>query len=171
MTDHDSSGLVVQEVTVEFGGLVALNEVSLQANSGEIVGVIGPNGAGKTTLFNVICGFVRPNTGTLSFDGKPLRRHHPHDLAKLGIVRTLQSVGLCAGLSILENVMIGRQSRARGRLRLGRLRRLALQPRGDASTGQSARAPRRVAHCPIRPGVSRACCPTASRSGRRWRGL
>jgi branched-chain amino acid transport system ATP-binding protein len=113
MTDHDSSGLVVQEVTVEFGGLVALNEVSLQANSGEIVGVIGPNGAGKTTLFNVICGFVRPNTGTLSFDGKPLRRHHPHDLAKLGIVRTLQSVGLCAGLSVLENVMIGAQPRAR----------------------------------------------------------
>jgi branched-chain amino acid transport system ATP-binding protein len=113
MTDDDSSGLVVQEVTVEFGGLVALNEVSLQASSGEIVGVIGPNGAGKTTLFNVICGFVRPNTGTLSFDGKPLRRHQPHDLAKLGIVRTLQSVGLCAGLSVLENVMIGAQPRAR----------------------------------------------------------
>jgi branched-chain amino acid transport system ATP-binding protein len=81
----------------------------MSAARGEIVGVIGPNGAGKTTLFNVICGFVRPDSGQITYGGKPLRRHHPHDLARLGIARTLQGVGLCAGLTVLENVMLGAQ--------------------------------------------------------------
>ena len=79
-----SGGLVVDEVTVTFGGLTALDQVSLEVVPGEVVGVIGPNGAGKTTLFNVICGFVRPSRGQLEFDGTSLRRHRPHDLAGLG---------------------------------------------------------------------------------------
>jgi branched-chain amino acid transport system ATP-binding protein len=101
-------------LTVEFGGLLALDHVSMSAAPGEIVGVIGPNGAGKTTLFNVICGFVRPASGEIIYDGKPLRRHHPHDLTKLGIARTLQGVGLCAGLSVLENVVLGAEPNLRG---------------------------------------------------------
>jgi branched-chain amino acid transport system ATP-binding protein len=107
--DTDVATLVVEDVSVGFGGLLALDQVSMSLRQGEIVGVIGPNGAGKTTLFNVICGFVRPDSGTLTYNGRPLRRHDPHDLAKLGIARTLQGVGLCAGLTVLENVMLGAQ--------------------------------------------------------------
>ncbi len=79
----------------------------MSVGQGEVVGVIGPNGAGKTTLFNVISGFVHPSSGTIAYRGTVLRRHHPHDLAKLGIARTLQGVGLCPGLTVRENVMLG----------------------------------------------------------------
>ena len=83
----------------------------MSASQGEIVGVIGPNGAGKTTLFNVICGFVQAHSGVITYDGSSLlEHHHPHDLAGLGIARTLQGVGLCAGLTVLENVMIGAET-------------------------------------------------------------
>jgi branched-chain amino acid transport system ATP-binding protein len=99
--------LAVEGVTIGFGGVLALDGVSMSVMPGEVVGVIGPNGAGKTTLFNVICGFVHPNAGRLTYRGQDLRRHHPHDLAKLGIARTLQAVGLCAGLTVRENVMLG----------------------------------------------------------------
>jgi branched-chain amino acid transport system ATP-binding protein len=101
---------------VRFGGLLALDGVSMQAHQGEIVGVIGPNGAGKTTLFNVICGFVRASGGRLSYGATTLGRHHPHDLTKLGISRTLQGVGLCPGLTVLENVMMGAQAQVRSDL-------------------------------------------------------
>jgi branched-chain amino acid transport system ATP-binding protein len=105
--------LDVEHVTVQFGGLTALSDVSASVSTGEVVGVIGPNGAGKTTLFNVICGFVRATTGQLSWQGKPLRRHHPHQLASLGIARTLQGLGLFQHLSVLDNVMIGADNHAR----------------------------------------------------------
>jgi branched-chain amino acid transport system ATP-binding protein len=103
----DSAVLVADEVSVGFGGLLALDEVSMSVGSSEVVGVIGPNGAGKTTLFNVICGFVHPSSGAITYRGTVLRRHRPHDLAKLGIARTLQGIGLCAGLTVHENVMLG----------------------------------------------------------------
>jgi len=111
--DPDGGGkaLVVEDLSVGFGGIIALDQVSLSAAQSEIVGVIGPNGAGKTTLFNVICGFVRAHSGVITFDGAPLEHHRPHDLPKLGIARTLQGVGLCAGLTVLENVMIGSEIR------------------------------------------------------------
>ena len=102
-----STLLDVEGVTVRFGGLVALSEVSASVGANEVVGVIGPNGAGKTTLFNVICGFNRPTSGTLSWRGSPLVRHHPRDLAKLGIARTLQGLGLFPHLTVLENVIVG----------------------------------------------------------------
>lgn len=108
--------LVSDQVTVGFGGLLALDEVSMAVGEGEVVGVIGPNGAGKTTLFNVISGFVHPTAGTISYRGAVLRRHHPHDLAKLGIARTLQGIGLCAGLTVHENVMLGAEPRLRSDL-------------------------------------------------------
>jgi branched-chain amino acid transport system ATP-binding protein len=108
--------LVIHEVTVGFGGLLALDQVSMSVGHGEIVGVIGPNGAGKTTLFNVVCGFVHADRGSITYRGKVLRRHHPHDLAKLGIARTLQGVGLCAGLTVQENVMLGAQPALHGDL-------------------------------------------------------
>jgi branched-chain amino acid transport system ATP-binding protein len=104
--DH---GLVVRSVTVAFGGITALDDVSLEVSSGEVLGVIGPNGAGKTTLFNVICGFVKPDAGTLTWRGETLGRLRPDRLAGLGIARTLQGVGLFARLTVLENVMVGAQ--------------------------------------------------------------
>ena len=123
MNDDSSAGpppagtgtglLEVHGVTVRFGGLTALDDVSLAAAPRQVTGIIGPNGAGKTTLLNVLCGFVRPDPGQLQFDGAELRRLHPHQLAALGIARTLQGVGLFRRLSVLENVMIGAQRQAR----------------------------------------------------------
>ena len=107
-----SLSLALQGIGVRFGGLVALDDVSLQVQPGRIVGVIGPNGAGKTTLFNVICGFVKPTTGTMTLNGRPIT-HKPHQLNKLGISRTLQGVGLFNGMSVLENVIAGATHRAR----------------------------------------------------------
>jgi branched-chain amino acid transport system ATP-binding protein len=108
--------LSVEKVTVRFGGLVALRDVSLEVAPRTVVGVIGPNGAGKTTLFNVICGFVRPKHGTLSWRGQALRAHRPDQLAGLGIARTLQGLGLFAGLTVLRNVMAGADRTARSGL-------------------------------------------------------
>jgi branched-chain amino acid transport system ATP-binding protein len=108
--------LAAEGITIGFGGVLALDEVSMSIGPGEVVGVIGPNGAGKTTLFNVICGFVHPNAGRLTYRGRELRGHHPHDLAKLGIARTLQGVGLCAGLTVRENVMLGAEPALRSDL-------------------------------------------------------
>ncbi|WUR57448.1 ATP-binding cassette domain-containing protein [Micromonospora chokoriensis] len=105
-------GLELHNIGVRFGGLTALDDVSLRVPPNRVVGVIGPNGAGKTTLFNVICGFVAPETGSLTLDGRPLRPR-PHRLTRLGIARTLQGTGLFAGLSVLENVMTGASHTAR----------------------------------------------------------
>ncbi|HEX6518945.1 MAG TPA: ABC transporter ATP-binding protein [Streptosporangiaceae bacterium] len=106
--------LEVRDVTVRFGGLTALDTVSLVVPPGRVVGVIGPNGAGKTTLLNVLCGFVRPDHGEVRIGGIPQRGIRPHQLAALGVARTLQGVGLFSGLTALENVMVGatRQARA-----------------------------------------------------------
>jgi branched-chain amino acid transport system ATP-binding protein len=100
-------GLVLRDVTVTFGGLTALSAVSLEARPHEVLGVIGPNGAGKTTLFNVACGFVVPDSGTLAWRGQELRRLRPHDLAGLGISRTLQGLGLFDKMTVLDNVLVG----------------------------------------------------------------
>ena len=107
------SAFEVTGVTVRFGGLTALDAVSLVVAPGEVHGVIGPNGAGKTTLFNVVCGFIRPAEGVLRWRGKELRGLRPHQLAGLGIARTLQGVGLFTGMTVLENVMAGASVRAK----------------------------------------------------------
>ena len=108
-----SSILEVRGVSVRFGGLTALDSVSLSVAPGEVVGVIGPNGAGKTTLLNVLCGFIRPDEGQVLMDGRRSQRLRPHQLAGLGVARTLQGVGLFDGLSAIENVMAGANCRAR----------------------------------------------------------
>src|SRR5579864_5991307 len=108
---NQDSVLEVRGVTVRFGGLTALDAVSLAIPPRHVLGVIGPNGAGKTTLLNVLCGFIRPDAGEVLFGG---RRHDvmPHRLAGLGVASTLQGVGLYGGLTALENVMVGATSRA-----------------------------------------------------------
>jgi branched-chain amino acid transport system ATP-binding protein len=103
----NGSSLSVRGATVRFGGITALEDVSVEAKTGEVVGIIGPNGAGKTTLFNLICGFVPPDAGTIHWRGQQLDRIRPDRLASLGIARTLQGVGLFGGLTVLENVMVG----------------------------------------------------------------
>jgi branched-chain amino acid transport system ATP-binding protein len=107
MNSDSSAGLDVRGITVRFGGLTALDDVSLTAARRRVTGIIGPNGAGKTTLLNVLCGFVRPQAGTISFGGAQLTRLRPDKLAALGIARTLQGIGLFGGLTVLENVMTG----------------------------------------------------------------
>jgi branched-chain amino acid transport system ATP-binding protein len=108
--DDTDQGLALHHITVRFGGLLALDDVSLRVAPGRVVGIIGPNGAGKTTLFNVICGFVGPQSGSLTLDGKPFRPR-PHHLTRRGIARTLQGVGQFGGMTVLENVLVGARSR------------------------------------------------------------
>jgi branched-chain amino acid transport system ATP-binding protein len=106
------SVLDVSDVSVHFGGLTALDAVSLTVEPRQVLGVIGPNGAGKTTLLNVLCGFIRPDEGQVLLDGRRYHDLRPHRLAGLGIARTLQGVGLFASLSAVENVMVGADCRA-----------------------------------------------------------
>jgi branched-chain amino acid transport system ATP-binding protein len=119
--------LSVRDVTVSFGGIVALDEVSVAVSQGEVLGIIGPNGAGKTTLFNVICGFVKPDSGSLVWRGRQIDRMRPDRLAGLGIARTLQGVGLFPSLSVVENVMAGAQRFRRA----GAISGLFALPRSD----------------------------------------
>ena len=104
-----ATALAVKGVSVRFGGITALESVSLDVGKGEVLGVIGPNGAGKTTLFNCICGFVRPDAGSISWRGERLERMRPDRIAHFEIARTLQGVGLFPGLTVAENVMVGAQ--------------------------------------------------------------
>jgi branched-chain amino acid transport system ATP-binding protein len=101
-----TTGLALEHLTVRFGGLTALDDVSLRIPPGQVVGIIGPNGAGKTTLFNVVCGFVRAESGAMTLDGRPFRPK-PHHLAGHGIARTLQGVGQFNGMTVRENVLVG----------------------------------------------------------------
>jgi branched-chain amino acid transport system ATP-binding protein len=113
MTETTSRAITLElaNVTVRFGGLLALNDVSFRVYENEIVGLIGPNGAGKTTAFNVACGFQKPTSGSVQFPQSGHGRLKPSQLAKAGVARTLQGVGLFPHLSVLENVMAGAQSR------------------------------------------------------------
>jgi branched-chain amino acid transport system ATP-binding protein len=109
----DGSVLRVEGLSVHFGGLAALHEASIAVPAGSVTGVIGPNGAGKTTLFNVVCGFVRPTAGKILLRDHPLNGVRPHQLAALGIARTIQGVRLFPRLTALENVMVGADHRHR----------------------------------------------------------
>jgi branched-chain amino acid transport system ATP-binding protein len=103
--------LDVADLTVRFGGVLALDRVALRVAAHEVHGIIGPNGAGKTTLFNAICGFVRPERGSIHYQGRALLGTATHQLARLGIARTLQGLGLWPGLTVLENVLLGSRDR------------------------------------------------------------
>jgi branched-chain amino acid transport system ATP-binding protein len=100
--------LQVEKLLLSFGGVLALNEVSLEVRNNEILAVIGPNGAGKTALLNCINGFYKPQQGEIFFDGKKIIRMRPDKLAKLGIARTFQNIELYSGLSTQDNIMAAR---------------------------------------------------------------
>jgi branched-chain amino acid transport system ATP-binding protein len=106
--------LSVEHVTRRFGGIVAVDDVSLDVNEGEIVGLIGPNGAGKTTMFNLITRLYKPGEGEIAFEGESLLKTPPHGIVKRGIARTFQNVELFGSMSVLEHVLVGRHAR-RGR--------------------------------------------------------
>jgi branched-chain amino acid transport system ATP-binding protein len=106
-----SSVLDVKNMGIRFGGLVALNDVSIAVPEWEIVGLIGPNGAGKTTLFNCIMGTYQPNSGTAAYRGRDISLLPTHRRVALGIGRTFQNIGLVRGLTVLENFLVAQHSR------------------------------------------------------------
>ena len=105
--------LTVEDVTLRFGGVVALDGVSFEVEKGHVAGLIGPNGAGKTTAFNVITRLYRPSSGKVTFDGKSLLRRPAHRIVRAGIARTFQNIQLFRTMSVLENVLVGTHSRGR----------------------------------------------------------
>jgi len=108
-----SALLEVNDATMRFGGLVALNAVSFSIGRGEVLAVIGPNGAGKSTLFNVVTGVYRPTSGQVRFDGADITGHPSHEVVARGIGRTFQTSRLFSDLSVLDNVIIGMHTRTR----------------------------------------------------------
>ncbi|MFD1331234.1 ABC transporter ATP-binding protein [Methylopila musalis] len=100
--------LQVSAVTLSFGAVTALRNVSFACAEGSIFAIVGPNGAGKTSLLNVVSGAYRPTAGSVRYFGVDLARPRPHRVAALGVARTFQNVALFAGLSVLENVLVGR---------------------------------------------------------------
>jgi len=117
MTDSGAAPLLeLDDIQVKLSGLQILDGVSIAVPQGKVTGLIGPNGAGKTTVFNVISGFLKPDSGQVRYEGRALKHIRAHHLTKMGISRTLQGVGLFASLSALENVMIGGSSHVRSGL-------------------------------------------------------
>jgi branched-chain amino acid transport system ATP-binding protein len=109
MTSADTL-LSAQDLSVRFGGVLAVNKVSFDVKRGEVFTLIGPNGAGKTTVFNLISRLYTPTTGTITFEGALLAQHAPHDIARLGIARTFQNIELFEHASVLQNLLIGRHT-------------------------------------------------------------
>ena len=127
----------VQELSVRFGGIVALSGVSFDVAPGRLTAVIGPNGAGKTTLFNVMSGIYRPTEGEIRFGEHELSRMRPHKIARLGLARTFQAPALFGGMTVLENLLLGRYVHSRtgvfeGGLMTWRARREEAQQREEA---------------------------------------
>ncbi len=105
--------LRVKGISVRFGGVVALDDVSFEIEPRQIVGLIGPNGAGKTTLFNCLSRLYAPGAGTIEFDGAPILGLAPHRIAPLGIGRTFQNLALFPTMTVLQNIMVGTHCRTR----------------------------------------------------------
>ena len=146
MSDSNANVLRLEHITMQFGGVVAVNDFSMEVNQGEIVALIGPNGAGKTTAFNVITGVYEPTNGTVYFDGKPIVENHPRGkmkklyqgdealmcdkvisqtpdkITKLGIARTFQNIRLFKKMTVFDNVLIARHLRSKANFMSATLR-------------------------------------------------
>ena len=103
--------LRIDGVAKQFGGVTAVDDVSLEVRSGEVLSIIGPNGAGKTSLLNMISGFYRPDRGRIVFEGEEITGLPPHRIAERGIARTFQNIALFKGMTVLDNLMLGRHVR------------------------------------------------------------
>ncbi|GFK92644.1 Lipopolysaccharide export system ATP-binding protein LptB [Fundidesulfovibrio magnetotacticus] len=130
--------LVFEDVSVSFGGLQALSEVSFELREGEILGLIGPNGAGKTTVFNVITGVYRVSAGRAAYDGRTLAGEPPHRILAMGLARTFQNIRLFQNMTALENVMIARHGRT-GAGVLGAVLRLPSQQAEERAIREKSR--------------------------------
>jgi branched-chain amino acid transport system ATP-binding protein len=105
--------LSIDGVSKKFGGVTAVDNVTLGVPKGGVLSIIGPNGAGKTSLLNMISGFYKPDTGRIALEGRDITRKPPHAIAALGIARTFQNIALFSGLTVLDNLMLGRHVRMR----------------------------------------------------------
>ena len=103
--------LHIDHLTMRFGGVVAVNDLSMDINKGEIVALIGPNGAGKTTVFNMVTGVYQPTEGKISLMGRDITGHRPDEITKLGIARTFQNIRLFSSMTVFENVLTARHLR------------------------------------------------------------
>jgi branched-chain amino acid transport system ATP-binding protein len=167
-----SALLEVDSLSMRFGGLLAVDNVSFGVNGDEIVAVIGPNGAGKTTVFNCISGFYRPTGGSVSFNNRPVHRLPGHRIARLGLVRTFQNIRLFRKMTVVENLLVAQHTRVKTNLLHGllnsrpyrrseeealdravewlrrvRLLEVANQPAGTLSYGQQRRL--EIARCMV----------------------
>lgn len=167
-----SALLEVDSLSMRFGGLLAVDNVSFGVNGDEIVAVIGPNGAGKTTVFNCISGFYRPTGGSVSFHSRPIHRLPGHRIARLGLVRTFQNIRLFRKMTVVENMLVAQHTRVQTNLLHGllnsrayrrseekaldravewlrrvRLLEVANQPAGTLSYGQQRRL--EIARCMV----------------------
>ncbi|MFQ3534629.1 MAG: ABC transporter ATP-binding protein [Aggregatilineales bacterium] len=116
LTDHSSVKLRVQNITLRFGGITALDDVSFDVRPGEILALIGPNGAGKTSCINSIGGFYRPQSGRIFLDGRDITHLPPYQRAKLGLSRTFQNIALYTNATTLDNLMAARHIHMRSSL-------------------------------------------------------
>ena len=128
--------LSVEEVRVEFGGIVALSDLSFDIDEGQICALIGPNGAGKTTLFNCVSRLYQPTSGRIMFDGRNLLTLAPHRIARIGIARTFQNLALFPALTVMDNVLVGGYThgpanKKRRAEAMGILERLSLETLAD----------------------------------------
>jgi len=108
--------LTLDNISLAFGGVKALTDVSFAVRAHEILAIIGPNGAGKSSMLNVINGFYHPQQGTITFEGRPRKRMEPHEAATHGIARTFQNIALFKGMSTLDNIMTGRNTKMKRNL-------------------------------------------------------
>ena len=105
--------LDIEDLSIRFGGVTALDGVSVAVAEGQIVGIIGPNGAGKTTVFNCITGVYTPDAGSITFAGLDLRRRQPHQIIGAGVARTFQNLELFNTMTVLDNLLVGQHSAMR----------------------------------------------------------
>ncbi len=131
--------LCLSDVSVHFGGLQALTEVSFDLRPGEILSLIGPNGAGKTTIFNVITGVYKISGGAVTYDGQTVSGLRPHEILARGIARTFQNIRLFTAMTTLENVMVARHARTRASV-LGAILRTRFQRREEKAVRERAMA-------------------------------
>jgi ABC-type branched-subunit amino acid transport system ATPase component len=113
MNTNNGNLLITKDLTIHFGGLVAVDHVDIEVKRNTIMGLIGPNGSGKTTIFNMITGLYTPTSGEIFFNGESLIGKPAHEIARKGVARTFQTSRLCLDLSVLDNVFIGMHSRQR----------------------------------------------------------
>jgi len=138
-TSNGAPLLAISGLSVRFGGIVALNDVSFEVGRGQICGLIGPNGAGKTTLFNCLSRLYQPETGRITFDGHELLQQPRHRMAALGIGRTFQNLALFRSMTVRRNIMVGGHCTIRGGFVANALR-LPHAVRGDRAARDKAYA-------------------------------